>query len=40
VARVRGADAALLGTITLYEQTHRKRRTVLEAVAREQRRPR
>jgi hypothetical protein len=40
VARVRGADAAQLGAIELYEQTHRKRRTVLQAVTREQRRPR
>jgi hypothetical protein len=40
VARLRGADAALLGTIALYEQTHRKRRTVLDAIAKEQRRPR
>jgi hypothetical protein len=39
-ARLRGADVALLGAIELYEHTHRRRRTVLEAVARELRRPR
>jgi hypothetical protein len=39
VARLRGADIAQLGTIELYEQTHRRRRTVLEAVARELKRP-
>jgi hypothetical protein len=40
VARLRGADIAQLGTIELYEQTHRRRRTVLDAVARELKRPR
>jgi hypothetical protein len=39
VARLRGADVAQLGAIELYEQTHRRRRTVLEAVARELKRP-
>ena len=40
VARLRGADAAELGAIELYESTHRKRRTVLEGVVREiKRRP-
>jgi hypothetical protein len=39
VARLRGADIAQLGAIELYEQTHRRRRTVLEAVARELKRP-
>ncbi len=40
VARVRGADPAELAAIELYETGHRRRRTVLEAVAREARRAR
>ena len=40
VARLRGTDPAQLAAIELYESTHRKRRTVTEAVRRESRRPR
>jgi hypothetical protein len=40
VARLRGADVATLGAIELYERSHRRRRTVLDAVTRELKRPR
>jgi hypothetical protein len=38
IARLAGSDAATLGAIELYEQSHRRRRTVLDAIAREARR--
>ncbi len=38
IARLPGCDVATLGTIELYEDTHRRRRTVLDAVTRELRR--
>jgi hypothetical protein len=38
VARLQGSDAATLGAVELYEGSHRRRRTVLDAVARELRR--
>jgi hypothetical protein len=40
VARLRGADVATLGAIELYELSHRRRRTVLDAVTKELKRPR
>lgn len=40
IARLSGADLAELGETELYERTHRARRTVLDAIAREiKRRP-
>jgi hypothetical protein len=38
VARLPGSDAAMLGAIELYEASHRRRRSVLDAVNREARR--
>jgi hypothetical protein len=38
IARLPGVDAAELGATELYERTHRARRTLLEAIAREIRR--
>ena len=38
IARLPGVDAAELGATELYERTHRGRRTVLQAIARERRR--
>jgi hypothetical protein len=38
IARLPGSDAATLGAIEMYESTHRRRRSVLDAVARQARR--
>jgi hypothetical protein len=38
IARLPGSDAVTLGAIELYESTHRRRRTVLDAVTRQARR--
>jgi hypothetical protein len=35
VDRITGASTAVLAAVGLYEQTHRRRKTVLEAVERE-----
>ena len=38
IARLAGSDAATLAAIELYEQAHRRRKTVLDAIGREGRR--
>jgi hypothetical protein len=39
IDRITGATTAVLAAVQLYEQTHRRRRTVLEAAERELRSP-